>query len=66
MGAIKIDKSNRHYKERKEEEKKTLLNKVKKKTEMKRLKTSQKISKASIKIGGKRAKKIFKKAFFIA
>lgn len=57
MGAAKIDKSNRHYKERKEEEKKTLLNKVKKKTEMKRLKTSQKISKASIKIGGKRAKK---------
>lgn len=40
MGAIKIDKSNRHYKERKEEEKKTLLNKVKKKTEMKRLMTS--------------------------
>lgn len=37
MGATKIDKSNRHYKERKEEEKKTLLNKVKKKTEMKRL-----------------------------
>lgn len=36
MGATKTDKSNRHYKERKEEEKKTLLNKVKKKTEMKR------------------------------
>lgn len=64
MGATKIDKSNRHYKERKEEEKKTLLNKVKKKTEMKRQDIIENIKgfykKKKVE---KRAKKILKEPF---